>query len=61
MDMEQVRYEQLREFLALQIMPELREIKRRQTVLRGGVLFTVVGVVVVWVLIGALFSVSVPH
>lgn len=56
-----MRYEQLREFLALQIMPELREIKRRQTALRGGVLFTVVGVVVVWVLIGALFSVSVPH
>jgi hypothetical protein len=58
MDMDRVRYEQLREILALQIMPELREIKRRQTVLRWGVVFTVSGLVVVWVLIGALFNVA---
>jgi type VI protein secretion system component VasF len=32
--MELVRYEQLRELLALRIAPELKEIRRRQTVLQ---------------------------
>jgi hypothetical protein len=35
--MEAVRYEQLREILALQVLPELREIRRRQTVLQATV------------------------
>jgi len=32
--METVRHEQLREILALQVLPELRELRRRQTVLQ---------------------------
>ena len=33
--MERVRYEQLREILALHISPELKEIRRRQAVLQA--------------------------
>ena len=56
--METVRQEQLREILALQVLPEIRELRRRQTVLQTTVLVGMVcllsGMVVVLGLLGVL-------
>ena len=60
MDMEKVRYEQLREMLALHIAPELRELRRRQIVLQTtiwiGMGCLVFGMVVLLGLIGVFVS-----
>ena len=58
--MEKERYEQLREMLALRIAPELRELRRRQTVLQatiwiGGVCL-LSGMVVLLGLVGVIIS-----
>ena len=58
--MEKVWHDQLREILALQIFPELKELRRRQTVLQatvwiGGVCL-LSGMVVLLGLIGVLIS-----
>jgi len=56
--MEMVRVEQLREILALQVLPEIRELRRRQTVLQTTVLVGMVcllsGMVVILGLLGVL-------
>ena len=56
--MESVRYEQLREILSLQVLPEIRELRRRQTVLQVTVLVGMVcllsGMVVILGLLGVL-------
>ena len=56
--MEMVRQEQLREILALQVLPEIRELRRRQTVLQTTVLVGMVcllsGMVVILGLLGVL-------
>jgi len=56
--MESVRYEQLREILSLQVLPEIRELRRRQTVLQTTVLVGMVcllsGMVVILGLLGVL-------
>jgi len=56
--METVRQEQLREILALQVLPEIRELRRRQTVLQTTVLVGMVcllsGMVVILGLLGVL-------
>ena len=56
--METVRQEQLREILALQVLPEIRELRRRQTVLQATVLVGMVcllsGMVVILGLLGVL-------
>jgi len=53
-----VRVEQLREILALQVLPEIRELRRRQTVLQTTVLVGMVcllsGMVVILGLLGVL-------
>ena len=54
--MEQVRYEQLREILALQISPELREIRRRQTVLQMSI--WVVGMITILCGVTVILAVS---
>jgi uncharacterized membrane protein YdfJ with MMPL/SSD domain len=58
--MEQVRYEQLNEILALQILPELRELHRRQAVLQAtswaGMAILLSGMVVLLGLLGVLIS-----
>jgi len=58
--MESVRYEQLREILSLQVLPEIRELRRRQTVLQTTVLVGMVcllsGMAVILGLIGVLIS-----
>jgi type VI protein secretion system component VasF len=58
--MEQVRHEQLREILALQVLPELRELKRRQKVLQTtlwiGTACMLAGMVVFLGLVGVLVS-----
>jgi hypothetical protein len=56
--MEQVRHEQLREILALQVLPELRQVRRRQTVLQAtlwiGMACLLSGMVLILGLIGVL-------
>jgi len=58
--MEKVRYEQLREILALHISPELKEIRRRQAVLQAtiwtGMACLLSGMVVILGLLGVLIS-----
>ena len=58
--METVRQEQLREILALQVLPEIRELRRRQTVLQTTVLVGMVcllsGMVVILGLLGVLIG-----
>ena len=58
--MESVRYEQLREILALQVLPEIRELRRRQTVLQAtiwtGMALTLVGAAILLGLIGVLIG-----
>jgi hypothetical protein len=58
--METVRHEQLREILALQVLPELRELRRRQTVLQVtiwiGLALTLVGAAILLGLIGVLIG-----
>jgi len=58
--MEMVRVEQLREILALQVLPELRELRRRQTVLQAtiwtGMACLLSGMVVILGLLGVLIS-----
>jgi len=56
--MEKERYEQLREILALRVLPELKEIRRRQVVLQAtvwiGMACLLSGMVVILGLIGML-------
>ena len=58
--MESVRYEQLREIIALQVLPEIRELRRRQTVLQAtiwiGMVCLLSGMVAILGLIGVLIS-----
>jgi len=58
--MESVRYEQLREILSLQVLPEIRELRRRQTVLQAtiwiGMVCLLSGMVAILGLIGVLIS-----
>ena len=58
--METVRQEQLREILALQVLPELKELRRRQTVLQAtiwtGMALTLVGAAILLGLIGVLIG-----
>jgi len=58
--MESVRYEQLREILSLQVLPEIRELRRRQTVLQAtiwiGMALTLVGAAILLGLIGVLIG-----
>jgi type VI protein secretion system component VasF len=58
--MELVRYEQLRELLALRIAPELRELRRRQTVLQTtiwiGMTCMLAGMVILLGLVGVVIS-----
>jgi len=58
--MESVRYEQLREIIALQVLPEIRELRRRQTVLQAtiwiGMALTLVGAAILLGLIGVLIG-----
>ena len=58
--MESVRYEQLREILSLQVLPELRELRRRQTVLQAtiwiGMALILVGAAILLGLIGVLIG-----
>jgi len=58
--MEKERYEQLREMLALRIVPELRELRRRQTVLQAtiwiGLVCLLSGMVVLLGLLGVLIN-----
>jgi hypothetical protein len=58
--MEKERYEQLREMLALRIVPELRELRRRQTVLQAtiwiGLVCLLSGMVVLLGLVGVIIS-----
>jgi len=58
--METVRQEQLREILALQVLPELRELRRRQTVLQVtiwiGMALILAGVVILLGLMGVLIG-----
>ena len=58
---ERERYEQLREILVLQISPELREIRRRQTVLQMsiwvfGMITILCGVTVILAVSGVLIG-----
>jgi hypothetical protein len=58
--MEKVRYEQLLEILALQIVPDLRELRRRQTVLQTtiwiGTALLLSGMVILLGLMGVLIG-----
>ena len=58
--METVRHEQLREILALQVLPELRELRRRQTVLQVtiwiGMVCLLSGMVILLGLLGVLIG-----
>ena len=58
--METVRQEQLREILALQVLPEIRELRRRQTVLQAtiwtGMALILAGVVILLGLMGVLIG-----
>jgi len=56
--METVRHEQLREILSLQVLPELRELRRRQTMLQTtiwiGMVCLLSGMVLILGLLGVL-------
>ena len=58
--MEKVWHDQLREILALQIFPELKEIRRRQTVLQTtiwiGMTCMLAGMVILLGLVGVVIS-----
>ena len=58
--MEKVRYEQLREILARQVLPELRDLRRRQAMLQTtiwvGMACLLSGMVVLLGLMGVLIS-----